>query len=76
MVVSEGPASVSTPDVVGQNYAAARSMLEQVGLVVGEVQYDSTATAPRNSVIAQTPAAAESVARGTRVSLKVSGTAP
>jgi serine/threonine-protein kinase len=73
LVVSSGPPAVDAPDVVGQSYAAARAMLEQVGLRVGDVITDSLATAPSpQTVISQTPAAGSRVAPGSKVSLSIS----
>jgi beta-lactam-binding protein with PASTA domain len=76
LVLSSGPAQVTAPDVVGQNYAVARAMLEQLGLALGEVTFDSTAVQPPNTIIAQSPAAGASVPPGTRIDLRVSGGAP
>jgi serine/threonine-protein kinase len=73
LVVSSGPPAVDAPDVVGQSYAAARAMLEQVGLRVGDVITDSLATAPSpQTVISQTPAAGSRIAPGSKVSLSIS----
>jgi beta-lactam-binding protein with PASTA domain len=73
LVVSSGPPAVDAPDVVGQSYAAARAMLEQVGLRLGDVITDSLATAPSpQTVISQTPAAGSRVAPGSKVSLSIS----
>lgn len=71
LVVSSGPPAVSAPDVVGQSYPTARSMLEQVGLLVGDVTVDSLATGIPNSVIAQSPAAGARVTPGSRISLRI-----
>jgi len=71
LVISSGPPAVSNPDVVGQSYAAARSMLEQVGLRLGDVVTDSLATGIPQTVISQTPAAGTKLAPGTRVSLTI-----
>ena len=57
LVISSGPPAVNAPDVVGQSYSAARAMLEQVGLRLGDVTTDSLATGIPQTVIAQTPAA-------------------
>ncbi len=73
LVLSSGPAVVIIPDVVGQNVAAARQMLEQVGLAV-EAATDNGAT-PSDGALVQsmTPAAGSQVARGTKISLRVAG---
>jgi eukaryotic-like serine/threonine-protein kinase len=71
LVVSSGPPAVNAPDVVGQSYGTARSMLEQVGLQLGEVTTDSLANGIPQTVISQTPAAGARLAPGTRVSLTI-----
>ena len=71
LVISSGPPAVNAPDVVGQSYAAARSMLEQIGLRVGDVVTDSLSTGIPQTVISQTPAAGSKLAPGTRVSLTI-----
>lgn len=71
IVVSSGPPNVNAPDVVGQSYAAARSMLEQVGLRVGDVTVDSLATGIPNTVVSQTPAAGSRLTPGSQVSLRI-----
>ena len=71
LVVSSGPPAVNAPDVVGQPYASARAMLEQVGLKVGDVTTDSLSTALPQTVISQTPAAGARVAPGSKVSLSI-----
>ena len=71
LVVSSGPPAVNAPDVVGQSYATARAMLEQVGLRLGDVITDSLATGIPQTVISQTPAAGARLASGTRVSLTI-----
>jgi serine/threonine-protein kinase len=71
LVVSSGPPAVNAPDVVGQPYASARAMLEQVGLQVGDVTTDSLSTATPQTVISQTPAAGSRVAPGTKISLSI-----
>ena len=71
LIVSSGPPAVNAPEVVGQSYGAARAMLEQVGLLVGDVTTDSLATGIPQTVISQTPAAGARVAPGTRVNLTI-----
>ena len=73
LTVSVGPASVDMPDVVGENYSRARTVLEQLGLRIGDINVDSTSLAPGNTVIAQTPAAGRAVGAGSRVALTISG---
>ena len=71
IIVSSGPPAVEAPDVVGQSYATARTLLEQVGLRVGDVTVDSLSTSIPSTVISQTPAAGSRLAPGTRISLTI-----
>lgn len=71
IVVSSGPPAVEAPDVVGQSYATARTLLEQVGLRVGDVTVDSLSTSIPSTVISQTPAAGSRLAPGSRISLTI-----
>ena len=71
LIVSSGPPAVNAPDVVGQSYAAARAMLEQVGLTLGDVTTDSLATGIPQTVISQNPAAGTRLMPGSRVSLSI-----
>lgn len=73
LVLSAGPSQLSMPDVVGQELAQARGTLEQLGLAVAEVQYDSTSSSPAGRVIQQHPAAGGAVAPGAAVTLRVAG---
>ena len=72
LVVSAGPTVVLIPSVVGQSVSQARLLIENAGLVVGDVRTpdgdplsDSTAV-----VIATTPPAGAQVAAGSRISLQ------
>jgi serine/threonine-protein kinase len=73
LVMSDGPGEVKTPDVIGQNYAIARAMLEQLGLELGDVRFDSLTFRDPNTIIAQSPAAGSLVQPGTRVNVTVAG---
>jgi serine/threonine-protein kinase len=73
LVLSAGPAELSMPDVIGRDLAEAKSTLEQLGLAVGEVTYDSTSVAPNGQVLEQNPASGTQIAPGTTVTLRVSG---
>jgi serine/threonine-protein kinase len=63
---------VTVPDVVGQSYASARSLLEQLGFQVGPAAEDTSSTAPSGTVIAQDPTPTRAVSAGATVSLTVS----
>ena len=74
--VSAGPANISVPDVVGRTFAEARSMLEQLGLLVPPPLVDDLAPEVSNTVTGQSPSAGSIVTRGSSVQLTVSGRAP
>lgn len=73
LTVSRGPATMRVPDVVGQTIEDARSLLLQLGLVVGQVTTDTASMLPSGLVISQTPAANQTVPAGSAVSLRVAG---
>lgn len=75
LVVSAGPTVVTTPDVVGRNFAQAQLLLQQVGLTLGDVSTEGTTSAePTATVLSQSPAAGSQVARGARIDLRLGGT--
>jgi eukaryotic-like serine/threonine-protein kinase len=72
LIVSAGPTVVLIPNVVGQPVATARQLLENAGLIVGDIK---TPTGdPLNDeaaiVSATTPAAGAQVQAGSRVSIQ------
>jgi hypothetical protein len=77
LVVSDGPALVPVPDVVGLSQAAAGTAITNAGLVVGTVTSQNSSTVSAGDVISQNPTAATGVAPGSAVDLWVSdGPAP
>ncbi len=74
LVVSSGPAQLTMPDLVGRDLIDARSTIEQLGLTIGAVRYDSSSTRSAGRVLEQFPTAGTSVAPGAAVTLLVSGT--
>jgi len=71
--VSKGSRNVRVPSVVGMSEAKAREVLNEEGLVVGEVRYDYSASVPAGDVMRQDPRAGLSVAReAAKVDLTVS----
>lgn len=76
LTVSRGPATMQVPDVVGQSVDDARTLLIQLGLRVGQVTVDTMSLLPAGSVVAQTPAANQSVPAGSAVSLRIAGSRP
>jgi beta-lactam-binding protein with PASTA domain len=73
LVLSGGPTVVRVPDLVGRSVGEARRLLEQIGLVVGDVISEGSAG---SVVVGQSPEAGTSVAAGSRVDLRVAGEAP
>lgn len=73
LTVSAGPPSVIVPDVTGQDYASARSLLLQLGFRLGQVTTDTSSAFPPQTVIAQSPAANGRASAGTVINLTISG---
>jgi hypothetical protein len=73
LIVSSGPAPVSIPNVVGDTQAVATTAITGVGLVVGTVTMQSSATIVAGNIISESPSAGTSVANGSAVNLVVSG---
>ena len=72
LVVSLGPQMVTVHDVVGLTQSSAETAITGAGLVVGTVTRQYSDTVPAGRVISQSPAAGDSVASGSPVSLVVS----
>ena len=72
VVLSSGPSSITLPNVVGRNYADARSTLEQIGLLVSGSGLDSASTQPAGTVLSQSPSAGRTVPSGTTIQLRLS----
>jgi eukaryotic-like serine/threonine-protein kinase len=70
LVLSGGPSVLRVPDLAGRSLAEARRLLEQIGLVVGDV---TSAGSGGSIVIGQTPEAGATVSAGSRVDLRVGG---
>jgi serine/threonine-protein kinase len=68
--VSRGAKPVPVPDVTGQPYLNAKSMLEGQGFQVGRTDVQSDL--PKGVVAAETPNAGTNVPRGTKITLSVS----
>lgn len=76
LTVSEGPASLAMPDVVGQSYPHVRLLMEQLGLALGPPMYDSTSFQAEYTILGQSPLPGVEVTPGTQVTLRVAGRAP
>ena len=73
IVVSTGPSELLMPDVVGRELFEVRATLEQLGLKIGETQYDSTSALPTGLVVSQAPSAGSPVTASAFISIRVSG---
>ncbi len=71
LAVSDGPAEVQVPRVIGQSLAAAEERLEEAGLSIGALTERSREGATAGTVIAQSPHASQQVAKGTSIALVV-----
>jgi eukaryotic-like serine/threonine-protein kinase len=72
LLVSSGAATVSVPNVVGQNETSATNELQNKGFSVSEKAAPNS-TAPQNQVVKQTPSAGTAVSKGSTVTIYVSG---
>ena len=73
LVVSGGPAEITLPDVAGRGLDAARGLLEQLGLTLAPIEYDSTSTLAAGTVVSQSPAAGTLAGAGATITLHVAG---
>lgn len=77
LVLSAGPTTVVVPDLVGRPLSDATQLLRQVGLRVGDIQYQGGAAADASAVVvAQSPPAHSQAAAGSRVNLTVGARIP
>jgi eukaryotic-like serine/threonine-protein kinase len=74
VLVSSGPAQLRVPDVSGDSQSGAEAALTAVGLAVGTVTQQVSATQMAGSVLAQSPSAGASVRTGSKVALTVAKT--
>ena len=73
LTISAGPANVSVPDLKGRTVEEARVLLEQLGLVLGDITVAGGGDLrPGATVVAQIPAAATAVVAASRVNIFVS----
>jgi serine/threonine-protein kinase len=72
LVLSLGPAQLNMPDLTGRDLISARATVEQLGLTMAPIFYDSSSAFPGGQVIGQSPVAGAPLAPGTTVTLRVS----
>jgi beta-lactam-binding protein with PASTA domain len=71
VLVSDGPAQASVPDVVGQSRGAAEATLTNAKLAVGTVTQQTSTEQSPGTVLEQSPAAGSSLPSGGKVNLTV-----
>ncbi|HEU4884551.1 MAG TPA: PASTA domain-containing protein [Longimicrobium sp.] len=76
LLVSNGPPKVLVPNVVGLYPAAARVRLQAVGLELGRIRYDPASLDSAGVIIAQGPAAGDSLGQGSGVRVVLAGPDP
>lgn len=77
LVVSSGPTTIVVPDLIGRPVSDATTLLRQVGLNVGQIQYAGGSAADASAVVvAQSPPAHSQAAAGSRVNLSVGARIP
>jgi len=72
LVVSDGPAVASVPNIVGMNETDARNAITGVGLSVGSISFDYSDIMPVDLVVNQNPEAGEIVDLGSEVNFILS----
>lgn len=73
LVISSGPSELLMPDIVGRELFEVRATLEQLGLKIGDTQYDSTSAFPAGLVLWQIPLAGSPVTPANLITIRVSG---
>jgi eukaryotic-like serine/threonine-protein kinase len=76
LVVSAGPPLVEVPNLVGYDRDDAEARLGGAGLRAGAIDFDSFSPQPSGRVLAQRPAAGDSLRAGSAVGLTVAGSPP
>ena len=71
LLVSAGSSTVLVPDLARQSLTEAEATLRRLGLRLGEVAEDSASLVAPGTVLGQSPAAGNEVARGALVSVTV-----
>ena len=71
LYVSYGPGDIQVPDIVGMRKSKGEEALEEMGLTMGSVEYESS-DRPVGEIIEQEPEAGEMVSADVAVNVKVS----
>ncbi|WP_227395571.1 Stk1 family PASTA domain-containing Ser/Thr kinase [Jeotgalibacillus aurantiacus] len=67
-----GPERIQVPDVVGEALEDAETIIEESGLTVGEITYESNDEVPEETVLRSSPKATRTLEEGEPVNLVVS----
>jgi eukaryotic-like serine/threonine-protein kinase len=76
MVISAGPPRVVVPGVVGLDAENAKVRLGTAGLALGRMSYDPASLEPIGTIVAQSPAAGDSLRMGYGVRVTIAGADP
>lgn len=71
IVISEGANKITVPNVIHDDFTAAKVQIENGNLILGEITYEFS-DLPNNTVIDQDPLAGQEVPENTRIELVVS----
>jgi len=75
IVLSGGTAAIQMPNLMDRDVESARQTLTQLGVRDVQVAYDPMATAPKGTVVGQTPVAGATLVPRGSVTLRVAGDA-
>ncbi|TDL35084.1 Stk1 family PASTA domain-containing Ser/Thr kinase [Jeotgalibacillus sp. S-D1] len=67
-----GPARVAVPDLVGESLSDGEDILEQNGLLLGDITYEPNEEVPKDVILKTTPKATRNVDEGEPVNVVVS----
>ena len=71
LVVSKAQEQVEIPSLKGRTVGGARQMLEQLGLVLGDIRKGTDDNAADGAILRQSPVAGTKVAKGQKVDLVI-----
>jgi serine/threonine-protein kinase len=69
--IARAPVTIPVPNVVGRSAPKAKEIISQAGLTLGAVHFRSNDDRQDGTVLEQTPAAAQNVAKGSKIDLAV-----
>lgn len=72
LTVSGGESQIKVPNFAGMDLESVKSTLENLGLKIGDVNYEYSDSVPKSQVIDQSPNANESVDKDSKVSVTIS----